>query len=358
MTTGRRALVVLAVSLAIPGARLPAAAEPSPARGCVPAARVGGDPELAHRVSLELAVLGIRTEEIAPSCPAVEVTLDRSGEHVSVALRDPAGRRAQQLVTNAHVAATWIESWLHPEIRAPLLAARSGAVFAPAALDLRVDEAARAPVPSMAFRGFILTAAGEKVYGSDDSEWRSLSLSACARWGGLCPGLVTRLADNRDFAVDELGTAFDRLALDLMASMSTPFAIGRMQLAPTFAVGVGYLRSASSACGEGENVDPATGCRTEPAVSSTLGPRGEMGLYAAFPIASHVSLVLVSSLSFAPMARGPLPGVPSPGPDGTIPDPDRNGNEPGDNGDLAEPARPGEPDQFTRIGVGLAVELP
>ena len=339
MTSARSIAVILVAVLAPAGA----------SAACPPSARVTGDEAIATPVRFELAVLGVRTAAIPPPCPAVDVTVSAAGEQVSVALRDPSGRRAGQLVTNARVAATWIESWLHPELRAPLLGPRGGEAA-------RGGEVARTAVKTTAYRGFTVGAAGEKVYASDDSEWRSLAVAACARWGSLCPGLVARLADNRDFSPAEGGNQLDRLAVDLVASLSARLDTGRMTISPGIAIGLGYLRTATDPC-ENTPDDAGVVCEEKIASSATIGPRGEMALAAEFPIAGGVSLVIAGSLGFAPMARGQpnpvydpdgqTPG--EPGPDGTVTPPDE--------GDPAVSEPPGEPNHFTRIGVGLAVEL-
>jgi hypothetical protein len=374
MERGRLSRVILVgswVAAAAHGPR-PASADPagerrpSPPASCAPAARVEGDGEIARQVRLELATLGVRSSHIPPVCPAVDVSLSAMGDRVGVELRDPSGRRAQLVVTNAHVAATWIESWVHPELRAPLLVAP---VFAPAApiepIDLSARAGAETKAPAageVAYRGVQLAAAAERLHASDGSDWRSVSLSGCARLGRLCPGLLARLADNRDF-VPELGGKLDRVTVDLLASLGAPIAIGRMELAPSFAIGLGVLRTTDVPCGDDRVDDDGTTCQPHYPVVTTLGPRAEFGLSGTFPIASRVSLIIAGSLAFAPMAYSRLVPSAEPNPDGSVPgDPDRpadDGNDPatGENGDL--PAeRPGEPDHYTRIGVGLALELP
>jgi hypothetical protein len=341
---------------------------PGPGATCGPAALVSGDDELARRVRLELAVLGVRTEEIAAGCPSVRVVVGEVDGGVSVALEDPSGRRARQLVTTPHVAATWIESWVHPELRDPLLAERAaGAVTAaPApfsagaipmvdrAIDRGIDAQPTVPTSALEFRGFLIAAAAEKLYASDDSEWRAISVAGCARWGPLCTGLVAHLADSHELLDDGI-SGLDRLDAHLLASLAAPFEVGRMRIAPGLGFGLGVLRSSHGSC-----QDPATGVACDDrSVTYTIGPRAEMGLDAAFPIASRLSLVVTGGLGFAPMAPGdPVPGA-EPGPDGSYP----GGDSPDGNDDSGEQpdklaARRGEPSSFTRIGVGLAVELP
>ncbi|HTE54485.1 MAG TPA: hypothetical protein VK698_26715 [Kofleriaceae bacterium] len=360
---------------------------------CPPAARLRGDGELARLVGLELAVLGVFSRDIPPLCPSVEVSLTTAGEQVSVALRDPSGRRAQQVVTNPHVAAIWIESWVHPELGAPLLAGRGllsiGPLRAvapgPALIAGQRTAAPSSPSPptdrAMRFAGFVVGAAAEKLYASDDSEWRALTMSACARWGPLCAGLVGHLGDNQDFPPPSSPwIQLDRLGVDLLASLSAPFEVGRMEISPGIGFGMGLLRSSTGTCENGDPAGDVVACGDYPVVSYSLGPRAEMGLAGAFPISSRVSLLVTASVGFAPMARsaaltpgGDVPSPPS-GPDEPPPNPDGSTGDgsPGDGGTDDDPATgndgqpieplvlalPAEPNQFTRIGVGLVVALP
>jgi hypothetical protein len=356
------AALAAALAAAVGSGHRTAAADPGDQNRplpCSPSARVAGPDELARRIRLELAVLGVRTEAIPASCPAVDVAVSAAGEQVSVSLRDASGRQAAQVVTDAHVAATWIESWVHPEIGAPLLAARIAVPVTEVEGPPEAPAAGRRDL--LEFRGFVIGAEAEKLYGSDDSDWRGVGLSACARWGLVCPGLSARLYDNRGHQVEHANgpAVLDRLGGEVMAGVSAPFEIGRMRLAPGVAVGVGLLRSLDVTCGlYGQD----EGCPKYYGSSYSIGPRAEMGVSGAFPIASRVSLVLSGSLSFAPMARrepsplfGMLPGD-------TNPDGSQDENvDPSDDGQVGpngeELSLPAEPSRFTCIGLGLAVDL-
>jgi len=364
------AAVVLGAAIAAHG---PAAAD-STSSPCPPAARIAGDPELGHAVALELSILGVASADIPPRCPAVEVVVARSGEAVAVSLRDGAGRQAAEVVTDASVAASWIESWLHPEIGAPLLAARSApglsapATAAPAVVVTSAAQPA-ARRGRFAYRGLALGAAGEMTSANDDSDWRALSASVCARFGALCAGLTARGADNRGISMDGGLTEANRYELSLVASLSAVLELGRMQLVPSVGLGLAYTetgRGAGTKCMT--EVDPSgQSCDAPYAVddgftSYNLGPRAEVAVTGAFPIAGPLSLTLGVGMSFAPMARD----------EAAIPDyaaqyfdaiengdPDRP--PPGDGMELYYPKEsyllPAEPTRFTRISLGLAWEI-
>ena len=359
------------------------AASADPAPPCPPAARIAGDAELGHAVVLELSILGVASQEIPPSCPAVEVVVVRSGEAVAVSLRDSAGRQAAEVVTDASVAAAWIESWVHPEIRDPLLAARSephlSAAGGVAAAEVKVVTRAPAARPArLAYHGLSLATAGEMTSASDGSDWRALSASLCARFGILCAGLTARGADNRGVSMDGGTTEVNRWELSLAATLSASLALGRMRLIPSVGLGLAYSqtgRGAGSGC-YGE-IDPSGQvCEPPYAIDDdfaawSFGPRAEVGLAGAFPIAGPMSLTLGVAMSFAPMARGEavtpdyaadyFDKIENGGGDPSDPDDVPPDGSPGETMDLYFPFEsyqlPAEPSRFTRISLGLAWEI-
>jgi hypothetical protein len=383
MMRGCAGVVLGAALVATQGA---ASADPAPA--CPPAARISGDAELGHAVVLELSILGVASREIPPSCPAVEVVVARSGDAVAVSLRDSAGRQAAEVVTDASVAAAWIESWVHPEIRDPLLAARSeprlSAGHAAAAAEVTVATRAPAARPSrFAYHGMMLGAAGEMTSADDGTDWRSLSASLCARFGILCAGLTARGADNRGLSMDGGTTEVNRWELSLAATVSATLELGRMRLIPSAGLGLAYGetgRGGGATCFD--EVDPSgVACEPPYAIDDdftawSFGPRAEVGLAGAFPIAGPISLTLGVAMSFAPMARGE-PAIPDYATDyfegmendggGDPSDPDDQppdgspGGSPGETMDLYFPIEsyqlPAEPSRYTRISLGLAWEI-
>ncbi len=356
------AVVVLGAAVAAHG---PAAADPS----CPPAAHVAGDAELGHAVVLELSILGV-SAEVPAGCPVAEVMVAPSGDGVAVTLRDGAGRQAAQVVTDAQVAASWIESWVHPEIGAPLLAGAQGS--APAAAEPAAAVTVAAPPVArpgrFAYRGLTLGAAAEMTSADDGSDWRALSASVCARFGALCVGLAGRGADNRGISMDGGLTEANRYQLELLATVGASLAIGRMTLIPSAGIGLAYEetgRADGATCMD--QVDPS-GMACEPPyaiddafTAYSVGPRAEIGLGGAFPIAGPLSLTLGVAMSFAPMARSEPaePGYARDYFDPTNGDPDMPPPDGAENLYLPEESYrlPAEPSRMTRISLGLSWEL-
>lgn len=357
----------------------PAAANPA----CSPSARVTGDAALAEEVVTELAILGVRGREIPAGCPAVDVTVTRAAAGVAVAITDPAGHHQRAMVSNAHIAASWIESWVHPEISAPLLTARSSApdlaqrtgqrpeataaaprFTPPGEADQSIS--ARAPARSggrLPYRGLRLAAEADWLSADDSSDWRALAVSACARLGPLCAGLVGRVGDNRGFSDNDGLSQVDRTTAELMAEVAIPIELGEMQLSPSAAVGLGMVHTTR---GQGTDcpTDPAAPVCTAPVkiddgfTATGVGARIDVGLAASFAISAHVRLLISGSIDLAPMARS-QPAVPAGAPaQDNCPDP----NVPEPDGTLCVPAAayplPREPGRMERLGVGLVVEVP
>jgi hypothetical protein len=371
--------VVLSAAIAVANG----AASADPAPPCPPAARVAGDAELGHALVLELSILGVTSGDIPARCPAVDVTVVRSGDSVAVSLRDGAGRQAAEVLTDASVAAAWIESWVHPEISDPLLAGRSSAgpsAAASAAPTVEVRASGAPAARRSAYRGLLLGAAGEMASASDGSDWRGITASVCAQLGPVCAGLTGRGADNRGISNDGGMTTVNRWEVSLLAGVSAPLELGRMRLVPSAGIGLAYSESGrgGGATCSGEVSPDGTACDPPYAIDDafgaySFGPRAELGLAGSFPIAGPLSLTLGVAMSFAPMARdeAAIPDYAAEyfdqlGGGGQDPS-DPDSPAPDDNGDMNDPVfldlpresyeLPPDPGRFTRISLGLTWEI-
>src|SRR5262245_46239840 len=111
--------VMVGLICAALGAAGPAIAE---RRDCPPGAVVEGDPAEAEPVRQHLASAGVVA--VPDDCPAVRARVTRQGDALTVVLLDPDGRSAGRRLADARIAAAWIESWMSPDLGAPLLAPR------------------------------------------------------------------------------------------------------------------------------------------------------------------------------------------------------------------------------------------
>lgn len=351
---------------------------------CQPAAHVAAasepatveDTELGRAVGLELAVLGVVIQDIPARCAVVEARVARVGEGVAVSVRDVHGREAQQVVSDPRVAAVWIETWAHPELGAPLLSVRAAPEAPQPAATVTsaapVDVAPAETAAGASRRGLGLTATGAMLFADDDSDWREVAASACVRFGAMCAGLRAELADDRGHTAHSMDlAAADRLSFAVLAVVSASIDVGRMRLQPSGGLGVGYTRTGragGSSCDLNEDRPDGESCTAPYAIDdgfsdSTLGLRADLGLSAAFPITTRLSFVIGAGIEWALLARDQpvAPGYAeeyfSDSMDPGTMDPDK---APLDM--LGLPfeayALPGEPTRFTRVGVGLSLEVP
>src|SRR4051812_24691767 len=110
-----RAPVALVLVLALSAPRT-VAAEP-----CAPRAALDGDRDAVERVGAELVKLGvIVAPAAAPAsarCPAVRATVELAREGgIAVAVRGSAQRSEGRVVSDAGVAAMWIDAWLRDDL--------------------------------------------------------------------------------------------------------------------------------------------------------------------------------------------------------------------------------------------------
>lgn len=347
------ARVALALGLVVSASQI-GGAEP-----CAPRAELGGDSEAVAKVSAELTRLGVDTSTAgankrAASCPVVvaAVELDRSGG-IAVAVSDAAHRSEGRVVSDAALAAAWIDSWLRDDF--------TGApVELPAPRSLTaVAETAPPPPPSTPLLDKVSLAASFVLAWTDDTtRWSGVAASLCVRVGDLCVG--GRAAYARQDVPADL-TAAAKRDLSLLATASYPQTLGRMSIAPELGLGIGRLATTRiDGCKMDPNCDPSTNtmctmpppptCETNPGsvyvgdglTAATYTPRVSAALRVAIPLFEHVWLDGLAAATLAPFGHGdPYKPI---GADGTVMTPAL--------------ALPGDPLLGVQLGVGLRVGAP
>lgn len=350
MTHARRALVI---ALVLSGGRTVGAAP------CEPRAALGGDAAAVARVAAELARLGDATEtapvgdESPPtsSCPVVvaAVELDRGGG-IAVAVRDRSHRSEGRVVSDAALAAAWIDSWLRDDF---------AAIAATAPPSLAVDAIVAPAAVDSVFDRFAVAASFEQAWTPDRSRWNGVSVASCERQGKWCVGGRIRYA-TQDIAFGE--TAAARSDTSALATASLSQQVGTMSIAPEIGVGVGRLvTDRIEGCPPPVGCDPTTdgSCPNAPPpqtctpVSSgpiyvgdnfhaaTITPRAAAALRIEIPVFEHVWLEGLASVTLTAFGHTEdfLPGAMTP---------------PG----TAAPSSitlPGEPLAAFQLGIGLRV---
>jgi hypothetical protein len=316
MTAARAALALVLLASAVQITR----AEP-----CAPRAELAGDAEAVAKVAAELQRLGVEASTDPAnrpprgSCPVIvaAVELDRGGG-IAVAVRDGSQRSEGRVVSDAVLAAAWIDSWLRDDFEVPLAAP---IVAPPAAPAVRVDEAPAAATVSMLDR-FSLAASFVQSWSDDRSSWSGVAGSLCLRAGEVCVG--GRFSYAKQTVVADL-TAAAKHDLALLATASYSQDIGRMSVAPEVGIGIGRLtttrvegcKPVEMTCGQIDpmNLDcvdpPPDPCTSDPTVAyvgdefstSTFTPRISAALRIAIPLFDHVWLDGIAAATLSPMGH-------------------------------------------------------
>ena len=307
-------------------------AEPCPSR-----AILDGDGAAVARVTDELHKLGVEvSREFADDgCTTIraQVALDTTGG-IAVAVRGASRGSEGRVVSDAALAAAWIDSWTRQDIdlwAAPAVTrvAMTDSVTPPSEVPPRVDAAA--PSASSRWERFAMSASYAQSWSDDDATWRGLDVSACGQIaGGFCVGGSVRAAFDAERLHNATGVA--RSDLSVLALARYPVAIGRMSIAPELGVGVGRLatRRAEGSCKplmpptcnamtdpmcvpEVAMCDPNDpgGTTMEPKYYvgddfsiTTYAPRISLALRIAVPLFEHVWLDGSAGYTYAPFSHG------------------------------------------------------
>jgi len=327
----RPAPAALATALVLSGLRT-VGAEP-----CPPRAALDGDGVAVERVAEELRRLGVSVASDASAsssngCSVVRarVELDTNGG-IAVAVQGATRGSEGRVVSDATLAAAWIDSWTREDVDNALWAAPATS-RAPTHQVATVDQPLVAPVdvapapPASRWERFALSAGYEQTWSDDDAAWSGASAAACVRVGGFCVGGRARIAFDPERLHNATGVA--RNEMSVLATASYPLAIGTMSIAPELGVGVGRLstRRAEAACNvmlppNCSPMDPMCvpqpTCPSDPGTTmtpkvyvgdsfsaATYAPRIAFALRVAVPLFEHVWLDGLAGLTYAPFAHG------------------------------------------------------
>ncbi len=337
---------------------------------CAPRAELDGEPIAVERVADELGRLGVTVASAAPGCPAVKavVSLDRDGG-IAVAVRGAAQRSEGRVVSDAALAAVWIDSWLRDDLdgwsappparRVAVVETTSTPVLAPPS-----DVTPVAPARSV-FERFAISFAYEQAWTDDGSSWSGGNIAACVRVGALCIGGRARGAWQPELKTDV--SAAERSDLSVLATASLPIDLGNMFIAPEVGLGVGQFSTRRiDGCKPtmipDPNCDPMdpmcvmpppTMCDpTAPGAANGLvyvgdaldetsyTPRIALALRVAIPLFRHVWLDGLASYTIAPLGHRETYGAAAP------------------NTPTMLFGLPGEPGTGVQLGVGIRVGAP
>ncbi|HEY5948328.1 MAG TPA: hypothetical protein VIV40_22680, partial [Kofleriaceae bacterium] len=261
-------------------------------------------------------------------------------------------RSEGRVVSDAALAAAWIDSWLRDDFSAPI-------VETPLVTPSTVDETP-AVEPTPMLDRFALAASFLQAWSDDSTRWTGVAASLCVRVGSMCIG--GRLGYATETVATDLSAAA-KSELTLLATASYPQQLGTMSIAPELGVGVGRLATERvEGCKIDPNcdpmdptapcvMDPPTMCTTDPGVvyvgdgfaTATYAPRISAALRIAVPLFDHVWLDGLAAATLAPLGHSDdYAAIKADGTTGT-------------SGNLGGYPLPGDPLFGVQIGIGLRV---
>jgi len=325
----------MATALVLSGLRT-VGAEP-----CPPRAALDGDGVAVERVAEELRRLGVSVasanETSSNGCSVVRarVELDTTGG-IAVAVQGATRGSEGRVVSDATLAAAWIDSWTREDVDNALWAAPASPSSPTARAPRRRVAAAEQPLapidvapaqPASRWDRIAVSAGYEQTWSDDNASWSGASAAVCVRLGGFCVGGRARVAFDPERLHNATGVARDEMSV--LATASYPVAIGTMSIAPELGVGVGRLstRRVEDACKlvmppNCSPMDPMCvpqpmcdpsdpGTTMTPKVyvgdnfsAATYAPRIALAVRVAVPLFEHVWLDGLAGLTYAPFAHG------------------------------------------------------
>jgi hypothetical protein len=260
---------------------------------CAPVAAIDGPRSVVAPIEAILTSHGIRVSDDQLNCragsrkvrAAIAAHQDRTG--FTLTTMDDSGRTSTRVFVQAATAASLIESWTLDE-EAPLLA--------PPMAEARPQVLTAAPPPTVADdqrRARVHLYGGmETSMGADRSWWMGVAMGACVRSGPLCTGLRGRSTRDLDLTGASSSDSVMRTNTEILLASSWLFQTGGMLVAPTAAVGAGWLRTTT----EG-------GLPQDAIVIEHGGLRVELSVLGRWPISRHLALGAELGGTWSPGAR-------------------------------------------------------
>ncbi len=309
---------------------------------------------------------------------AATVELAREGG-IAVAVRGSGQRSEGRIVSDAGVAATWIDAWVRDDLDVAAWAppVETGFVApapssAPGAAVPRDTPVVGKPAPALLDRVGV-SAGFLQAWTDDDTAWSGAEVAACVRIGAACIGARARALWQPDRPANL--SAVGRSDASVLATASLPIRAGNTVFSPEVGLGVGRFathrvegtcvppNSMPPPCMDPTDpmcqvqdpntcqpdasgmIDPGTGAKIlvgDHFETATYTPRISLALRIAVPLFSRVWLDGLASYEAMPMGHaGAFSPVKAPA---------------GTTADMV--ALPGEPAASWVLGVGLRVGAP
>lgn len=351
------------------------------AEPCVPRAVLAGDRDAIETVGAELVKLGV---VVAPGrssarCPAVQATVELAREGgIAVAVKGSGLRSEGRVVSDAGVAAMWIDAWVRDDLDVAGWAPspEPATLVPPPRATAPARDVAHEAAPSRSILDRVgISALYTQAYTDDTTSWTGADIGACVRFRGACIGGRVQALWQPDQTTNL--TAATRSDISVLATASLPVSLGNVILSPELGLGVGRFSTkriegcipdmntmpppncdpSDPMCAmpaeppmcspDASGADPGTGTSKTLYVGDNFDrasytPRISLGLRLSVPLFQHVWLEGVASYGLMPFAHAHA-FQPEKTPTTTT---------------AAQIALPGEPSSGWILGVGLRAGVP
>jgi len=316
---------------------------PAGADVCKPHAQLEGDPAAVASVTAELTKLGVVVDATAPAgCKTVFAAVELAREG-GLAIAVKTGTQSEgRTVSDAVVAASWIDSWVADDFSPPQPGANGffdlRPTSPPATVQPRADlDDTVAPASTEHVFGLSASAALDQAWSFDGTRWTGISGGLCVQRDAWCFGARARYA-TQDILVGQ--TAATRRDFAALATASYSKDLGRTVVVPELGLGLGKLTTDRVNGCRHVTCDPAhdpscmepppdTECiEHDPAHAyaldlmspfhvTSITPRAAASLRIAVALADHVFLDGIAAITLEPFGHGdydlPLGVAPPPG---------------------------------------------
>jgi hypothetical protein len=260
---------------------------------CAPVAAIDGPRNVVAPIEAILSRHGIRVSNDQLNCRAgsrrvrAAITPHQDKTGFTLTTMDDSGRTSMRVFVQPATAASLIESWALDEdalLLAPPIAEERPPSLSAVSPSTVADDQRRARLH--------LYGAMETSMGADRSWWMGVAMGACVRSGPLCTGLRGRSTRDTDVTGASSGDSVMRTNTEILFALSWLFQTGGLLLAPTAAVGAGWLRTTT----EG-------GLPQDAIVIKDRGLRVELSVLGRWPISRHLALGAELGGTWSPGAR-------------------------------------------------------
>lgn len=214
---------------------------------CAPAVELEGEATLVSQLRTALQARGVASG--ASACGTLTVRATALPDGVSLHVDAGDGLLADRVASNPNAAATMIESFVRPDLVAPLLD-RAIPEPKPKKKKVAVEQIpTQTEVEAHEARPFTLGGGAVFGVGSDGSTWTGGELVGCVQVSSVCVGGRFQAAFDGGWTGHSASLETTRVTLDVGATAELPLELGAARIVPGVGLGMGTTRVARTFAG-------------------------------------------------------------------------------------------------------------